>query len=263
MNNNLLIGYLKNNLDIVSIKKYILTAIKNINNADIVLIIANKKLNTETAEFLINNNIKIYYYNSKHENLYLDRFIAYNEFLAQNIHYTYILHTDLRDVFFQLNPFNFLIKTKITLSLENLPLKDQNWNMTSLQYLYSEETINSIKNNIIICSGIFGAPRNLFLQLCEKIVAEYNIIYKGIYTEGLDQPILNKIVYFDNFLNNDIIFLGINDNFCINLHLYGVDGLFKNIINIHENTVFNKTGLYSIVHQYDRVKSLKHEPIWI
>lgn len=258
-NTNLLIGYYKGSINTNTVYQYIQTARQFIKNTDIVLVIAGDKLNDSVIEWLQNYNVEVYYYESKFECLYVDRFNAYKEFLEKNFHYTYILHTDLRDVYFQKDPFVLLDKSKIVLSLEGIPLQEETWNINVLNNLYPHRVIDKIKKEIIICSGIFGGPRQEFIILCEKILKEYIETLKPNHNPneaGPDQGILNKIIYFDNFLKDKINFLNVDHPFCINLHLFGKENRFKDIVNITNKIVCLKNEPYSIVHQYDRVKEI-------
>lgn len=258
-NTNLLIGYYKGSINIGAIYQYIRSARQFIKNTDIVLVICGDKLNDTVIDWLQKYNVKVYYYESKVDCLYVDRFNAYKEFLEKNTHYTYILHTDLRDVYFQKDPFAILDKCKITLTLEGILLQEEAWNINVLTNLYSHQVIDVIKDKTIICSGVFGGPRLEFISLCNKIFEEYITTFKPNHNPreaGPDQGILNKIIYFDNFLKDKINFLNIDCPFCVNLHLFGKENRFKDIINITNKVVYLKDEPYCIVHQYDRVEEI-------
>lgn len=189
--------------------------------------------------------------------LFIDRFQCYKEFLLQNKQYEYVLHTDFTDTYFQSNPFNSVILNKLNFACENVIIKDETWNINILDSLYSEPIVSSIKNNNVICGGVIYGPVSLFLQLCDSLHEEYNKILTLASRErrGIDQPILNKLIYFNKIFQEHIVFKEYQDEFCINLHSVKYHSSQPNFypIQINNRSVLSPIGFtYAIVHQFNR-----------
>jgi hypothetical protein len=259
-NNKVLLGYIKNVTKFDHVVSYVKSAAMHASyDFDIIIIIADDKPNPELVNELEVFGVRCILRKQSCLNLFIDRYDAYSEFLSKNNQYEYCMHTDVTDVFFQNNPFNNIDLKKIILSTEGLMIKEETWNTNIFRNCYNQSILNQCEDKEIICAGIFAAPRNEFIYICNSIKKEsHNVNNKA--DRGIDQPILNKIIYIDKiFDNKKLTFYGPKNNFAINLHsVVYCNHLFTDIVNIQSNKVINKitNQKYSIVHQYNRQKEL-------
>tara|TARA_R110000868_G_scaffold267971_1_gene527221 strand:- start:901 stop:2415 length:1515 start_codon:yes stop_codon:yes gene_type:complete len=204
----------------------------------------------------------VYKCKTKINNIFINRHNAFKEFLESNPNYEYVLHVDLTDVYFQDNPFRDLDPLKVTFVSEDIEIKNQLWNYNTLRNIYPSELVDSIQNEDVICCGVFGAPRNLFIEVGEKLVQEYKDLKFGIDTGnepmGIDQPFLIKNIYVDKLLNQQIDLKHTWDRFCVNLHVFKHEPEFVSTkITISDKKVLNQNGeRFAIVHQYNRYPDL-------
>lgn len=224
---------------------------------DVVLIVGDTIPPSDVISNLNSHGIKTSVDNTPKQNLYVDRFACYKRFLHANTQYKTALHVDVTDLYFQADPFESFDNTKLTFISENFKLQDEDWNKYMFGNIYGYELFDSIKDNDIICGGVFGGPVNLFIDLIDKLLDEQKQNFTDL--TGADQIYLQKILYFDKFLNKLINIKTLKDSFCINLHVcVHYPEAFTNVYYIkNDKTVFNQLNQpYSIVHQYNRLNSL-------
>jgi hypothetical protein len=251
-NDKVLISYLKNQKDTKSIMPFIKSAmIFSSYSFDVVICSADNDANDHIINQIESFGANVYFHKIKNQDTFIDRYEAYKDFLIKNNHYKQVLHCDCLDIIFQSNPFNH-IDENLIISSENILIKDEKWNKSILNMIYSDDIYESIKNNQVLCGGIIGGPIDKFINLCDLVVREagnLNISNK----HGSDQPILQKIIYTDNL---DICIKNLNDAFCCNLHVYqNYKELLNNEIIIKNNNLFFNKEMkkFSIVHQYNRI----------
>lgn len=189
------------------------------------------------------------------ENLFVSRYIAYTKFLKSNPQYEYVLHTDFYDVYFQADPYCYINCEKVLFVSEDLAIEKENWNKTMSQMLYGQRSYIA---KPIICSGIFGAPATTFVEICKRIYAEYERLGNPNH-HGVDQPILNKLIYVDDDILWKYRKIYTNqDAFCINMHVHcnnKPDAFCP--IYIDNKIVKNcNKERFAIVHQYNREPEL-------
>ena len=251
-NNKLLISYAKNIQDISKLMPFIKTSLlHSAYEYDVAICVPDALENDSLISELKNFGIIPYIVKSEVESLFLDRFYIYKKFLLEHSNYEYVLHTDILDVFFQENPFNY-IKKDLIISSEEVKIFNQSWNSKTIKSIYGDFIYNKIKHQDVLCSGVIGGPYNKFLDFCNTVIKESEK-YSFLNFYGMDQPIIQKLIYFDKI---QIKILNHENCFCINLHTVNeFIGKYKNI-NITNNKVFYKDTLFSIVHQYNRISDL-------
>jgi len=257
-NNKVLLGYIKNITKFDNVVSYVKSAgMHTAYDFDMIMIIADEKPDSYLINQLEAFGIKCITTKEKYNDLFIDRHQAYIDFLENNSDYEYCMHTDVTDVFFQNNPFQNIDLNKVVLSTEGLSLKEENWNKKIFISCYNQTVFDLCSDKQVICAGIFGASKENFIKLCRKIVEESNNIKT---LRGIDQPILNKLIYIDKIFEDNILnFHEPKDNFSINLHAVTYyPKLYLNIVDIQSNKVINKitNQKYSIVHQYNRQANL-------
>lgn len=250
-NENLLISYLKNQTDPKNMMSFIKSAmIYSGYSYDLVICVADK----DPDKYLINQieafGAKVYYHEIKHDNIFIDRYHAYKNFLNDNKHYKKVLHTDCLDVIFQSDPF-IHIKNNLIISSEEILIKNETWNTNIFKGIYAQNIYDEIKENSVLCGDAIGGTSDAFINLCDSIIEESKKLkLNGNY--GYDQPILQKLIYLDKF---EIDVKNFNDGFCCNLHVYFHNKeKFKNKITINNDSKFfnENNKKFSIVHQYNR-----------
>ena len=186
------------------------------------------------------------------------RFLGIYDFLKNNYqNYDYVVTTDVKDVYFQADPFKFLNSRKLVVASEGLKYKDEPWGNENLMQAYGPYVYEEFKENEIFNVGTFGGKSeyvkdmvfNIFtnainrpIQICDQAV--FNVLintqpFKDVVTKTTQwaaelgtimDP--SKIEQFrPNLMCSEPVF---------------EDGLLKS-----EGTIF------PIVHQYDRVPELK------
>jgi hypothetical protein len=250
-NNKVIFSYLKNQKDPKNLMVFVKSAMMlSSYSFDLNICIADEI----PDEWLLNQlnafGCKVFHHKIQHDNIFIDRYHAYKNFLLQNTQYEKVLHVDCLDSFFQNDPFEF-IDNNLIITSEDVLLKDEKWNENIFKGIYDYSFFDSIKNNNVLCCGIIGGPTEKFLVLCDKIIEESKKVnINGNY--GWDQPILQKLIYLDKF---EIDVKNLNDGFCCNLHVYFHNKeKFKNQIKINNDSKFfnENNKKFSIVHQYNR-----------
>lgn len=177
------------------------------------------------------------------------RYIMYLAFLkARKESYDNVMLSDVRDVIFQKNPFDFVIDGKIYSFLEDKSqkIKDNYYNALWLKEAFGQDALNSIGENYIVCSGITIGRHQPIVQYLEKLT---HYIIHVVKDRGCkDQGIHNYLIYTNQIKNIRLI----NDDegavSTITTHKPA-----SNVVLNDEKKVINKhLQIINIVHQYDR-----------
>jgi len=178
--------------------------------------------------------------------VYNYRFYLYYDYLLKQGHrFNNVMLTDIRDVVFQKDPFDFNLNDSINVAMENPSVKlgQCSYNTKWMLAGYDEPTLQRFANEVISCSGTTFAPVYLMKQYLIKMLESIQQI-KDAYHCG-DQAIHNVLVHSQQIqplqkLDNDtgpVLTLGSEAE-------YGITS---------EGHVTNKSGrVVNIVHQYDR-----------
>lgn len=254
---NLLIGAISGNYSINDVKNWVETS--NFTNTERVLLLYNSNLKLE--EYLKENNIFIIkpnfdFWGQEKENFTTDtgkmdlvtsydlihnvRFFHIWKYLQDNV-YDKILITDVRDVYFNDDPFLNLDKSKITATSEVIIYKNETWNQ---QHLYENLGLIGIETLLeypVYNVGVFGGPYNLIKDIC----ADIYLMSVGKSKVG-DQTSFNYLIQtkYKNLTN----FTSIEDNLAVHLHVVNAG-----LVSFDLNKIKN----YKIIHQYDRIAGFK------
>jgi hypothetical protein len=172
--------------------------------------------------------------------------------------YNYVVTTDVKDVYFQTDPFKFLVDRKLVIASEGLKYKDEPWGNENLHQAYGQYVYEEFKNNEIFNVGTFGGQSEYVKDMVFHI-----------FTNGVNRPIpiVDQAVF--NVLINTQPFKDIvtkTDSWAAEL---GTIMDPSKIEQFRPNLIFSEpvfedgllkdcTGFtYPIVHQYDRVPVLK------
>lgn len=247
---NLLIGIIQNYIwkDIApffnSFKK------SQFNNCECVMFVS--KLSKRTIKRIksIGVIIKEFPYKLKDLNIMNLRWKIYEDFLVNNpSKYNIVFATDVRDVFFQKDFFEFYkdFKPFLGVALEDGNLSET-FNKNWLTNFYGEDLEKIIEHERIICAGTIWGTSDKFLEFLRIMRKNLNF-----HPNLIDQAAVNYLIYHDKMFNNDLIKSGNENGPVMTI------GLTKNEnINLDsENNILNGKGeIAAVIHQYDRKNNI-------
>mmetsp|Transcript_21615 Transcript_21615/g.30983 ORF Transcript_21615/g.30983 Transcript_21615/m.30983 type:complete len:498 (+) Transcript_21615:3-1496(+) len=186
--------------------------------------------------------------------------------------YNRIWMLDVRDTYFQSDPFEFMSPTDKNLNVfqgvESMKISQCGWNSAWVSDCFGKEILNSIGNNPIICSGVTSGFREavitytsymsgLILSSKEELDLANNMILSKIMKasifpscerNGVDQGIHNVLIH-SNVLPNVKIWQQSTSP---------VANMQSKLAIIRNQVVYNKAGeKVAVVHQYDRNSDLQ------
>jgi hypothetical protein len=215
-----------------SLKKYLLS--KNIN----VIIPEYDAYNRQVAKFETNTGNSTV--SSSYDLVHNIRFYHIWQFLSQALadnDIKKVLITDVRDVFFNTNPFEKIPFDKIIASSEIVKYEQEKWNE---RHLYNNLTMigyETLISNEIYNVGVFGGNPNIVKNICADI-----------YLMSIGKPLVADQTSFNYLIHTaykeKTIFTNLNDRFAVHLHVIANGIIPFDLKSIPE---------YSIVHQYDRL----------
>lgn len=254
---NLLIGAISANYSTSDVERWITTS--QWDNCKRILLVYNvqNKLH-ELTDYLKHHDVDIFYPNFDFWGNELDTFnvntgvcdehVSYN--LIHNIRfyhiwnllreqpYEKILITDVRDVYFNKNPFDQISNTRITASSEEIIYKNNQWNISHVHYNLGIIGLYTLTDMPVYNVGVFGGPYDLMLDIC-----------KDIYLMSVGKPKVADQTSFNYLIQtkykNVTEFTTLKDKFAVHLHVINTGEVRFDLNTIPE---------YSIVHQYDRLQ---------
>ena len=191
--------------------------------------------------------------------IHVMRFLSIYDYLRSHYKdYQYVVTTDVKDVYFQTDPFKFLVDRKLVIASEGLKYKDEPWGNENLFQAYGPFVYEEFKDNEIFNVGTFGGESEYVKDMVFHI-----------FTNGINRPIpiVDQAVF--NVLINTQPFKDVvtkTDSWAAEL---GTIMDPSKIEQFRPNLIFSEPvfedGLlkdcvgftYPIVHQYDRVPQLK------
>ena len=183
---NLIIGGFTN-YGINQLKPWVLSAkeVAGINN-DVVLVTGNTT--KETIEWLDGQYVKIVpMLDVPNVPIHVLRFLSIYDYLHKHWQeYEYVITTDVKDVYFQTDPFEALIGHKLIIASEGLKYKDEPWGNENLFQAYGPYVYEQFKNNEIFNVGTFGGQSEYVKDMVFHI-----------FTNGINRPIpiVDQAVY--------------------------------------------------------------------
>jgi hypothetical protein len=127
---------------------------------------------------------------------YVARYFRYYRFLATGgARYENVMLTDVRDVFFQRDPFDFEVGEVANCFLEDdrHTLASESYDRGWLLAAYGEETLHELGDKPISCSGITIGPREAMLDYVRVMVDELLRLPRQY--AGIDQGVHNYVLY--------------------------------------------------------------------
>lgn len=255
---NLLIGAISGNYSPSDLINWVETSVWD--NVERVLLLYNPS-NNGLEEYLKQNNIivitpvfdfwgneKIKFnhdtgacdLNTSYELIHNIRFFHIYNFLQNNT-YNKVLITDVKDVYFNDNPFNFLDSTLLTATSEEVIYENEEWNKEHIHYNLGLIGLETLLDKPVYNVGVFGGGYEVVKEIC----ADIYLMSVGKYKVA-DQTSYNYLI--QTKYKNNTIFTDLNDNLAVHLHVINA-GLVK----------FDLTNIknYKIIHQYDRIPGFK------
>ena len=256
------------------------------------VVIVGTDMTKETIDKLTENGVELSLFGEKQENgdviaykngvPHVERFFySWNTLNQTKTQYRYIITTDTRDVIFQKNPSHwlesYLTMHSMVCSSEGMKYKNEPWGNQNLYQSFGPYFHNILKERMIYNVGTIAGEaeimKSLFLLLFQLSINRPIPI--------VDQAVFNFLVSIYPFQNNTY-FAANYDSWAIQLGTTieavkaGAGDLGKEIVNnpsklieyqmkyediqpvIDDAFIKNKENeLYTIVHQWDRIPSLK------
>ena len=254
---NLIIGGFTN-YNSNQLKPWVLSAKEVAGDNDVVLVYGNAS--EETLDWLVEQGVQLIpMLQVQNVPIHVLRFLSIHNFLVNHWkQYDYVVTTDVKDVYFQTDPFKFLVDRKLVIASEGLKYKDEPWGNENLHQAYGQYVYEEFKNNEIFNVGTFGGKSEYVKDMVFHI-----------FTNGVNRPIpiVDQAVF--NVLINTQPFKDIASKTIQWAAELGTIMDPSKIEQFRPNLIFSEpvfedgllkdcTGFtYPIVHQYDRVPDLK------
>lgn len=253
---------MENDLIICSIANYdidkISVYVKSLNNTtysgDKIMLCSN--IDTQTIIFLKQYGWECYnidYDNSQHP--HMKRLIYMWHFLSlDNRSWRYIITTDVRDIYWQINPSEWLtknLKKPILCASENVLYKNEPWGIKNIHEGYGEFLWSWISEKEI---GNVGVIAGEYIYVRDLLLLNYMVSQSGDTQHFTDQSSFNIVIH--NELIKDKI--DINNSFALQV------GTLDNDTNdiqysLGDNITTMLNEPFVLIHQYDRNELLhKH-----
>lgn len=181
-------------------------------------------------------------------NIYSIRYPLYHSYLLENTHkYDYVMMTDVRDVIFQKDPFDFDIGDNLCCFLEDSrhTVKGNPNNRKLIEMGFGSKALEEVGNNRICCSGVtIGSADSVLYYLNEMVKGFLKL---KSHPHGIDQGLHIYLLYKGVFKNAALFEnrLGPVQTIAFTCDLpirFDADGYLLN----------DDDSVPNVVHQYDR-----------
>lgn len=266
-NKNLIIGGFTN-YGINQLKPWVLSAkVHGGNNTEVVLVTGNTT--DETIDWLRDQGVVIVpMLQVNNIPIHVLRFLSIYDYLHKYWQeYDYVITTDVKDVYFQTDPFEIFEQPfyqdnnlKLVVASEGLKYKDEAWGNENLMQAYGPYVYEQFKDNEIFNVGTFGGHSEYVKDMVFNIFT--NAINRPI--PICDQAVFNVLINTQPF--KDVIWYT-HDWACelgTVMDPSKIEGFRPNLLfsePIWKDGLVKRPPLgmtiFPIVHQYDRVPELK------
>ncbi len=252
--NKLLIGAISGNYGINDVSRWVESS--NSFDCERILILYNDT-NKELVEYLSSNKIDIVVPKNDMYGQNINTFetntgnndiqTSYN--LIHNIRFLHIwqilnekkydsvLITDVRDVYFNRDPFTIIGVDWLVASSEEIEYKNENWNKQHLFVNLGGIGVDVLMDKHVYNVGVFGGNAELVKR-----------ISRAIYLMSIGRKLVADQTSFNYLIQTSykdfVRFTNLSDKFAVHLHV---------IANGLVSFDLNKIDEYAIVHQYDRL----------
>jgi hypothetical protein len=257
MAKNLIIGGFTN-YNANQLKPWVISAKEVAGDNDVVLVYGNAS--DETLDWLVEQGVQVVPMLAVEGiPVHVLRFLSIYEYLHQTWkEYDYVVTTDVKDVYFQTDPFKFLVGRKLVIASEGLKYKDEPWGNQNLYQAYGPYVYEQFKDNEIFNVGTFGGQSEYVKDMV------FHIFTNGINRPIpiVDQAVFNVLINTQPFKDvvtkttqwaaelGTIMDPSKIEQFRPNLTIvepFFEDGILKDYTD----------KVFPIVHQYDRVPEIK------
>lgn len=231
------------------IEPFVASCLRCVPDAEIVFITDDK---TETFELLCERrNIKTIHIDTFEKfgyHMLSERFFMYKKFLEYNYKsYSNILICDVRDVFFQGNPFAVERDSEVTFAAEDDVLQNSHINGIWIREFFGADVYEEIRMNAISCAGTtMGTAQGMMEyinDMCYQLKANNHDI-----TRPFDQGIHNFLAWKQH---RDLYKVDLEDT------VFNTIGLTPdNKISIRDNLVLVDQKFSPVIHQWDRKENI-------
>src|SRR5439155_17357625 len=161
-----------------------------------------------------------------------------------------VLVTDVRDVVFQKDPFDFPVADRIHVAMENpdIPIGECPWTSSWTREAYPLRMLEQLKDGELSCAGTTLAPVPLMKLYLRSMIDEFASMDNA--HEHADQPAHNVLVHGGNL--DPIVKLR---NFEGPILTVGSEPRYR--LNAQGLLVNRDDSVVAIVHQYDRHPELR------
>lgn len=198
--------------------------------------------------------------------IHMQRFIHIYNFLKENEGvYRYVVSTDVRDVIFQSNPFEYLEShinpmyvTGIVASSEAIKVKDEDWNRENIRKNFGDYFYNEVKENEVCNVGVLAGRTEFIRELCFYLYQFSLNRADWVCDQAAYNMLLNTKIW-----NTKTHVMKLKDAWAVNAHVSNKPDLIEKLkpylleeapTMSEEGRVINSDGIpFVIVHQYDRV----------
>ena len=257
MKTNLLIGAISGNYNIEDVRGWIETS--NFENVERLLLLYND--NEELEQYLRDNDVSIIKpsfdcwgqdkpgfstntgtmtLETSYDLIHNIRFFHIWSYLKTSEHDRIII-TDVRDVYFNSDPFTGLDNEKITATSEVITYNDEQWNKEHVYVNLSLIGLDLLSDKQVYNVGVWGGPHKLVMELCADI---YLLSIGKL--KVADQTSFNYLI--QTKYKDQTKFTTLEDEFAVHLHVINAG-----LVSFDLNTI----SQYKIVHQYDRIPNFK------
>lgn len=220
----------------------------------------------ETRDWLLDQGFTLVDMPQMNLPVHVLRFLAIYDYLKTHFTlYRYVVTTDVKDVFFQYSPFQWLVNnigsSMLVAGSESMRYKDEPWGNENLWQTYGPYIYDDFKNNKIYNVGTIGGDAEYVKDLVFNIFS--NAINRPI--PIVDQAVYNVLIntqpYFDvtKFADQDDAWAcqagtTVDPSKIENFRPFLTEGepQFKDGV-----VLTSKGDHFAIVHQYDRVPEWK------
>jgi hypothetical protein len=175
------------------------------------------------------------------------RYLLYSALLnSQKQHYTSILISDVRDVYFQKNPFDFSFKKGLSVFMEDKSqtIGTQMHNRYWIENGFGKEVVEQLFHKPISCSGVTMGDIDSMMHYLEKMTHHICTIEN---IPGLDQGIHNYLIQTESLPT--VNKYSDDDGPVSTISIFKP----KKAVKIKKGKVIGSNGrAVNVVHQYDR-----------
>jgi len=213
--------------------------------------------------------------------MYKDLYISGNFLDVLKEKYRYVIVTDTRDVVFQTNPSEYLskhcINKQLIASSEGLAYKDEPWGNQNLYQTFGpflhDKLKDSLIHNVGTIAGQFDYVKDLLLMIFQmSLNRPISVVDQAVYNFLINQKPYNDLLHYTTNRDSWAIQLGTTRSAIesgagdIGIMAKQDPTVLKKYLEAYQDTqpiidahiVKTEQGVpYCIVHQYDRIDSLK------